>query len=327
MSNNTFDGFSFQDDNSVFWDAVRQYEQDPNPVFGLENKTPYDDALRRNMSNPNYGYIYSSPDHQTGYVYPKAIKQGYWDEVNKYRGSYVLPEGYSNEDFPDAQEYTRRLVSPTENPATPYFVGNRAYPPRPLYVNGMADNRVTAKNPVIASPRVRYTPTTEAEKAAFLRSQAERGFTMVGEPYTPVTDTRLAPRTMLSTERVPYFGDYRAGAQPTGGQPYVTVGRAMKYMPEFLAQPATASHLMNLAGKAGAGLGIASIIADANNRRTASYENPVTGEVYNKDEVTDIGGLNYANADIQTIARFHPDNADLHPEITEEMRRQFFSRR
>jgi hypothetical protein len=327
MSNEQLRGFSLQDENSIFWDAVRDFEQDYTPVFGLENKTPYDEALRRNMNNPNYGYIFHT-DPQSGYTYPKAITQGYWDEWKRYRGSQVLPEGYPAKDYPNSQEYTRRLISPTDNPATPYYTGNRASPPSPFYVNAMADKRVTVRNPVIASPRVRYTPTTPAEKAAYLASQAERGFTMVGEPYTPVTDTRLAPRTMLSTERVPYYGDYRAGSiPPASGKPFMTAGQAARYIPHYLARPDVARDLMAKAGTAGNALGAAGIIANAYNRATADYENPVTGETFSKDEVKKLDGLNYANADLETIAMFHPDNAENHPEITDAMRDKFFKKK
>ncbi len=62
------------------------------------------------------------------------------------------------------------------------------------------------------------------------------------------------------------------------------------------------------------------------NRAKSDYENPVTGEVYRRGEVTNLDGLNYANADLETIAMFHPDNAENNPEITDEMRAAFFQR-
>ncbi len=341
MSDNPF---KYQDENNIFWEAVKNFEGETTPVFGLENKSPYDPALRANMNNPNYGYRFSTPDPVTGYTYPVAIQEGYWDKWNKYRGQQVLPRGYPSKDFVQpTQEYTDRLIDPRNNPATPYYGGN--YPAQPLYVNAMADNRRLETRPKLTRPAVRYTATTPEEKEAFLRSQAERGFTLVGKPYgrptatgvngyitangtyvSPVSDTRLAPTGMLSTERVPYNDSYRAGNY-TDGKPYMSAGRAIKYMPEFLAQPAVAKELMNLAGRAGQGLGMAGIISDAYNRATSDYENPVTGEVFRKNEVTNLDGLNYSNADVQTIAMFHPDNAENHPEITDAMREKFFSKK
>lgn len=69
--------------------------------------------------------------------------------------------------------------------------------------------------------------------------------------------------------------------------------------------------------------GIVPLVTSEVRRQKADFENPVTGEVYKKDEVTDVDGRTYANSDLQTIARYHPDNADLHPEITDEMRKKF----
>jgi len=356
--------FTYQDENSIFWEAVKNLESEVTPVYGLENKTPYNDALRRNMNNPNYGFRYSTPDPVTGYTYPIAIQEGYWDKWQKYRGQQVLPMGYPAKDqVLPSQEWTDRLIDPRTNPATPYYRGN--LPAEPLYVNGMADYRTTVSNPKITRTAVRYIPTTPEEKAAYLRSQAERGFTLVGQPYTPqsatgidgyistngtlvnrpsatgidgyistdgkyftrsLNDTRLAPTTMLSKERVPFNDAYRAG-QSTTGTPYMSAGRAIKYMPQFLAQPEVARELMRLAGRAGQGLGVAGILTDAYNRATSDYENPVTGETYSKKDVTNLDGLNYANADLQTIAMFHPDNADQHPEITDAMRDKFFKKK
>lgn len=59
-------------------------------------------------------------------------------------------------------------------------------------------------------------------------------------------------------------------------------------------------------------------------RAKADYENPVTQEVYKKEDVQEVDGQKYATADLDTIARYHPDNADLHPEITDAMRKKFY---
>lgn len=84
----------------------------------------------------------------------------------------------------------------------------------------------------------------------------------------------------------------------------------------------------NILSKAGTFMNYASIIPMVTSewrRAKADYENPTTGEVYNSDEVTDIGGAKFADADLATRARFHPDNAENNPEITDEMRAKFYA--
>lgn len=90
----------------------------------------------------------------------------------------------------------------------------------------------------------------------------------------------------------------------------------------FLEQPEVA----NVANKANTFMNYAGIVPIASKellRAKSDYENPVTQEVYKKGETTYLDGLTYANADLETIARFHPDNAEDHPEITDEMRKKF----
>lgn len=74
----------------------------------------------------------------------------------------------------------------------------------------------------------------------------------------------------------------------------------------------------------GNAIGAIPTVTDELRRQRADYQNPVTGEVYTKNEVTDIGGMNYASADLADIIKYHPDNAANHPEITDEMRAKFF---
>jgi hypothetical protein len=77
----------------------------------------------------------------------------------------------------------------------------------------------------------------------------------------------------------------------------------------------------------GVGFNYIPLAIEEYNRGKSDYENPLTREVYRRDEVTDIGGINYATADMATIARFHPDNAENNPDITDEMRASFFQRK
>jgi hypothetical protein len=319
-----------------FLDTIREYfsmSEPPQPVFGLENKSP---------PHPNAAIYIGNHGYREG-----RLPENYWQTLNYIRGQKIMPSGYTGnvasgpdahlQDFGpiDSQYRTNRLIYPDDInlPRQPWGPRNdyqRGWDSRELFVNGV---QYPPRAPIEQSPRLVEKKrvirmNTPAEKAAYLATQNERGFTMVGEPYTPVTDTRLAPRTMLSTERVPYYGDYRAGSiPPASGKPFMTAGQAARYVPHYLARPDVARDLMAKAGTAGNALGVAGIIADAYNRATSDYENPVTGETFSKKDVKELDGLNYANSDLETIAMFHPDNAENHPEITDAMRDKFFKKK
>lgn len=80
---------------------------------------------------------------------------------------------------------------------------------------------------------------------------------------------------------------------------------------------------LQVAGTFGNYAGLIPLVTSETKRAKSDYENPVTGDVYKKDEVVDIGGLKFTTSDLKTIAMFHPDNADQHPEITDDMRKKF----
>lgn len=91
----------------------------------------------------------------------------------------------------------------------------------------------------------------------------------------------------------------------------------------LLEQPEVA----NIANKANTFANYAGIIplaASEIEKKRSDYQNPVTQEYFTKDKVVEIDGLTYDSATPQQIAMFHPDNADEHPEITDEMRRKFY---
>lgn len=70
--------------------------------------------------------------------------------------------------------------------------------------------------------------------------------------------------------------------------------------------------------------GIIPLAASEIERKRSDYQNPVTQEYFTKDKVTELDGITYESATPQQIAMFHPDNADQHPEITDEMRKKFY---
>lgn len=166
---------------------------------------------------------------------------------------------------------------------------------------------------------------TAEQMVRYLRQQSNFGV----EATTPRIQIKgygagdVARQTVVVTP-----ADVKAGKLPS-----VKVPSGPLPAPEASIIPRTLGRLRGLLSKAGGGTNLASnamgaipMVTDEIMRQKSDYQNPVTGEVYMKDEVTDIGGLNYATADLATIARFHPDNAENHPEITDEMRSAFFQR-
>lgn len=77
-------------------------------------------------------------------------------------------------------------------------------------------------------------------------------------------------------------------------------------------------------GRASNAVAPISIIADELKRQNADYQNPVTGEVFNRDEVIDLGGGVYTADSVNDMLRMHPMNAKNHPEITDSMRYAYY---
>ncbi len=66
--------------------------------------------------------------------------------------------------------------------------------------------------------------------------------------------------------------------------------------------------------------GVIPIVTSELRRAKADYENPVTQEVYKKEDVVDLDGRKYTKESVSDMARMHPMNAKNHPEITDDMR-------
>lgn len=262
------------------FDYISNYftpSEPPPPVFGLENKSPYHPQAGIYIGNHGFS--------------DRRLPDDYWQKLNYYRGQQVMPSGYTGniatgpdahlQDFGpiDSQYRTNRLIYPDEIAPRQGQLGGLIYndyqrrDARPLFVNGVQypPRAPIEKSPRLTEKRLVIRMNTPAEKAAYLASQAERGFTLVGDPYTPVTDTRLAPTTMLSTERIPFYGDYRAGQATASGRPFMTAGQAMRYVPHYLNDPRTLEALSANAGRAVQGLAIGVTPIDALNRREANF--------------------------------------------------------
>lgn len=91
----------------------------------------------------------------------------------------------------------------------------------------------------------------------------------------------------------------------------------------LLSQPEVAN-LANKAGTFANYAGIIPIVTSELERKRSDYQNPVTQEYFTKDKVMELDGITYDSATPQQIAMFHPDNAEEHPEITDEMRKKFY---
>ena len=132
----------------------------------------------------------------------------------------------------------------------------------------------------------------------------------------------------------PYFAGNRVGFE--GGVPSADV--KFDYTKPFF-QTAPSTHAKNLTHIAntlaeqpevtkvirGAGTfmnyaGVVPIVTSELRRAKADYENPVTQEVYKKEDVVDLDGRKYTKESVSDMARMHPMNAKNHPEITDSMR-------
>lgn len=94
-----------------------------------------------------------------------------------------------------------------------------------------------------------------------------------------------------------------------------------------IAANASAPYIKGAVNNAGTFMNYAGVIPLATSeleRKRSDYQNPVTQEYFTKDKVVELDGLTYESATPQQIAMFHPDNADEHPEITDEMRKKFY---
>lgn len=166
---------------------------------------------------------------------------------------------------------------------------------------------------------------TAEQMVKYLRSQSNFGVTAT-TPRIEIKGFQEGTPTRQTVIVRP--SDVAAGKLPS-----VKVPAGELPAPEANIIPRTLSRLKGLLSNAKGGtklmgnaIGAVPTVTDELMRQKSDYQNPVTGEVYMKGETTDIGGLNYATADLATIAKFHPDNAENHPEITDEMRAKFFQK-
>jgi hypothetical protein len=245
-----------------FYDSIKKFfsSEPPTPVFGLENKSPPHPKAQIYLSNHGY--------------WDKRLPENYWQTLNHIRGQKVMPSGYTGlvASGPDAhlqgagpidsQYRTNRLIYPDQIPPTQGELGGMLRNdyvstrfgglPRELFVNGV---QYPPRAPIEKSPRLTEKKrvirmNTPAEKAAYLASQNERGFQLVGEPYNKYIESR----TQLGSA-IPYADGYRAGEGMRG----TTYGYDYRqFAPEYINNPQFRASVNNYIGD---GLGRAGKIA------------------------------------------------------------------
>lgn len=254
-------------DSIGFFEKLKQYfngAETPvsqGPFYGLENKTPYSDNLNRAGTDPHWGIRYSNdgfgPNPQ-----PIGLRPDYWEKYAQYKGTEVLPENYDIRGRGFPHPVITRVPELIYPPDTPYGEVNttRGYG-APLFINDMADKNRGVPNgiaPRLTEQRRVIRMNTPAEKAAYLASQAERGFTLKGSPYS--NSTALETSVQLEPA-IPYANSYRAGATAEPTRVYT----AADFPNEYMNNPKFRSYVNNYAvdglGKAGKIAGGALLVA------------------------------------------------------------------
>ena len=240
----------------------------------------------------NKGY----PDVQ----YYAQINNKYYDNLLKFYGSKALPSNYVMEITP----YFMDRISSGNNPL---------YQPNALSPAGGSYYTLTPDNVQSFGNRVNPLNRRGIKVTQFTGSEMSQPMAAAGE------NLPLAQWSRNPSAKVIYDT-----TKPFTKTPLVQHARnAIFEAGTFLEQPEV-SRLANKANTFGNYAGIIPIVASELERKRSDYQNPVTQEYFTKDKVTELDGITYDSAAIQQIAMFHPDNADEHPEITDEMRKKFY---
>lgn len=215
-------------DSTGFFEKLKQYfgsspEPTPKgPYYGLENKTPYDPALRYFGENPHSGFLYRTGPE--GEVYPYGVRNNYWEDLKRYEGIYNPPKGEIGLGNGFSQTRVPELIYPTIGD----YTSSPSQMPSSLYTNGMAyEGRGVPNNiaPKLVEQKRVIRFNTPEEKASFLASQNERGFQLVGEPYNKYIESR----TQLGSA-IPYASDYRSGTTSGPSRVYTPADFPNEYM-------------------------------------------------------------------------------------------------
>jgi hypothetical protein len=293
----------------------------------------YQTPVPQNFLNQSDSYyrILSAPSYEDGYpAYRDFQKTG------TIRGSDVFAEqAYFNKGYPDPQYYAQTtnknydlmlknwgknsLPSNYVMEINPYFMDRISAGNNPLYQTnalsptGGSYHTLTPDNVQPFIDRVNPLNRRGIKVTHFTGSEMSQPMAAAGETLPPAQWSRNPNASVLYDTTKPFtktsFGQHARNAIFEAGT--------------FLEQP----EVGNLARKVntfGNYAGIVPLVTSELERKRSDYQNPVTQEYFTKDKVTELDGITYDSATPKQIAMFHPDNADEHPEITDEMRKKFY---
>lgn len=293
----------------------------------------YPTPVPQNFLNQTDSYYRILSGQSYGDTYP-AFKD--FQETGTIRGSNVFAEqAYFNKGYPDAQYYaqinnknydnllkfygSKVLPSNYVMEINPYFMdrissgNNPLYQPNALSPTGGSYHTLTPDSIQSFSDRVNPLNRRGIKVTQFTGSEMSQPMAAAGEDLPPSQWSR-DPKAKIVYDTTKPFTKTSLGQHAKN---------ALFEAGVLLEQPEVA----NLAKKAGTFAnyaGIIPIVTSELERKRSDYQNPVTQEYFTKDKVTELDGIKYDSASPQQIAMFHPDNADKHPEITDEMRKKFY---
>lgn len=293
----------------------------------------YPTPVPQNFLNQTDSYyrILSGTDYDNAYsAFSDFQKSG------TIKGSNVFAEqAYFNKGYPDPQYYqqinnknydalfknygVKALPSNYVIEITPYFMdrisagNNPLYQPNALSPTGGSYYTLTPDNIQSFSNRVNPLNRRGIKVTQFTGSEMSQPMAAAGEDLPPAQWSRDPKPNVVYDTTKPFtktsFGQHAKNALFEAGV--------------FLEQPEVA-RLANKINTFANYAGIIPIVTSELERKRSDYQNPVTQEYFTKDKVTELDGITYESATPQQIAMFHPDNAEEHPEITDEMRKKFY---
>jgi hypothetical protein len=294
----------------------------------------YQTPIPENFQNQSGNYYRILSGQTLDDVYPALLD---FQKTGTIKGSPRFYEAaYFNKGYPDTQYYATtsnakfdatlgaygRSSLPTNYvmELSPYFTERISAGKNPLYQPNSLQNvggsyyTLTPDNVKSFGQRVNPLNRFGIKLTQFTGSDMTQPKAGVGEKLPPVEFSRNPKAKVIYDTTKPFVKT----SIPQHAK------NALFEAGVFLEQPEVkmAANRINTFGNYAS---LIPLVMEEHKRATADYENPLTREVYKKDEVTNIDGSNYPTADLAARARFHPDNAENHPEITDEMRKKFYA--
>jgi len=295
----------------------------------------YQNPVPENFLNPseNYYRIISAPTYEDALPAFRDLQKS-----GAIRGSDVFSgETYFNKGYPDPQYYSQINTKAYDNllnakgfgknylpsnyviEASPYFTNRISEGKNPLYVSdsfrqvgGDSYHTITPKDLTSFKDRVNPLNRFGIKLTQFTGSELTQP-KRVGTTLPPAVWSRDPNPTVIYDTTKPFLKT----SVPQHAK------NLMFEAGTFLEQPEV-GRLANKMQTVGNYAGIIPLVTSELERKRSDYQNPVTQEYFTKDKVTELDGITYESATPKQIAMFHPDNAENHPEITDEMRKKFY---